>query len=59
MMKSQNSREQDIDVSSFDFLDCANVQVRKLGETLLRHIPSRPLSANVDPKGHGIRIISA
>ena len=47
LLESDHGGYQDIDPACFDFLDRADVEVHKFGETFLRHGLSGSLSANV------------
>lgn len=47
LVDAQHGGDQDIDVSRFDLLDGAQIQIRQFREPFLRHAHGHPLPANI------------
>lgn len=46
LLQFPSSREQDIDVPSFNLLDCPQMKIREVGKLLLCHADGRSLASN-------------
>ena len=57
LLKSQHGRQQDIYVSSLEFLHRADVQISHFGQFLLRDILARPLATEIGPERLKLRCL--
>ena len=49
-LQTAHRREEDIEAPRFNFLDRAGVQIRQLGQPLLRHLLSHPHPPDTGPE---------
>ena len=50
LLNSDDRRQENVDLASFDLLHSADVEIDHFGELLLRHRFGAPLSAHVRPE---------